>query len=204
MLTTISGTHGSGKTTLAHSVAKVLTESHYNVKILESFSHSLIQRCKPFGIQSYDDINRLGFRKFFQILIISEIAKHVETIVLEHERDPNVVVISDRWFADAYGYSSVELDAVDFNAWYDQFRELVQHTNRAFAKIQVHNFTVDYQQLPLQQKHTRATGSPEEVNAAILDYGYTPFSLIREKSLEDRTQYILRSIGVPNVVSPHN
>lgn len=119
---TFSGAHGTGKTTLAEDLRRSLfNASDTNVAVVDSCSSALFELIRtkkvrlPKGTeipQTYDDINRMGLRAFFQRRLPDSLAFGIESTVLKLVGDrpyaPRTYVLADRWFPDIYAYTEME------------------------------------------------------------------------------------------------
>lgn len=119
---TFSGAHATGKTTLLGDlVARLEDENDTSIFVAESCSSELFRRIQtgsvrlPDGAQvpkTYDDLNRLGLRAFFQRSLPDALSFEVESAVLravnDHPYAARTYVLVDRWFVDILAYTVTE------------------------------------------------------------------------------------------------
>lgn len=123
ILLTFSGAHGTGKTTLVGDVRRELQRRYGRgvVFTVPSCSSRLFERIQRGSVElpegsevpaSYDEIDELGLRAWFQSSLPSQLAFELETVVLEARqvRPPKkrVVALVDRWLPDIYAYTAIE------------------------------------------------------------------------------------------------
>lgn len=204
MLITISGAHKSGKSTLASEVAKHISSKTCRLShLLPSYSHCLLEHFEFLGVHCYDDINKLGLRSVFQTLIIAKLFDRAKQIIDLHLYNKDTVVITDRWFADAFSYGSLELSPEVKEGWIKSLREMNVAVNKAFENynIKQHGFVIEYQDFGIvEEKKSRATLDPEETTRALLDWcsgTNTKIKLITHKKLEKRLSTVLTEVGFP-------
>lgn len=121
-LITFSGAHGTGKTTLSNDLHQVLSARQGRRSVVvPSCSTVLFERMKakqveiPGGVcpVTYDDINRLGLRGFFQTQLPDTLASVIELSAhkllqnLPHSCE-RAFLLCDRWFPDIYAYTHLE------------------------------------------------------------------------------------------------
>lgn len=204
MLITISGAHKSGKSTLASEVAKHLASKTCRiVHLLPSYSHSLLEHFEFLGVHCYDDINKLGLRSVFQTLIVAKLFDRAKQIIDLHLYNKDTVVITDRWFADAFSYGALELSSEVKEGWIVSLREMNIAVNKAFEnfKIKQHSFVIEYQEFGVvEEKKSRATLDPVETTKALLEWCHsteTKIKLITQKRIDKRIAAILVEAGFP-------
>lgn len=120
-LVTISGAHGTGKSTLADDLRRTLSAREGRTcAVAPSCATLLFERMRdghvevPGGVipQNYDDLNRLGLRWFFQQRLPDVLATAVELTAHRLAQDSphpeRAFLVCDRWFPDIYAYTHVE------------------------------------------------------------------------------------------------
>ncbi len=121
VVVTFSGAHATGKTTLVQSVAAALRARHGDLSVLAtpSFSSTLFARLQSRSlkemptkhpVKTYDDLNRLGLRNWFQSRLPDSLAFEVETAaqILCGISSPQHFLLVDRWFPDIFAYTTIE------------------------------------------------------------------------------------------------
>lgn len=181
-LVSFSGAHATGKTTLLGDLAGALDDDvDATTTVAESCSQNLFQRIRSGGVRlpegasmptSYDDLNRLGLRGFFQRALPDALSFEVESAVLREKADlplkPRTYVLVDRWFTDILAYTVMESsdpmlhDEVrdlcaarlhDLQTWLLTHADTVRIVN-VFVPVRASNFKQDGK----QAKKFRATG----------------------------------------------
>lgn len=121
-LITFSGAHATGKTTLLGDLAEELSKRPDTAVFqTESCSSKLFERIRsgtvhlPAGAQipkTYDEINALGLRGFFQEALPNALAFEIEAALLraraDHSPKGRTFLLVDRWFADIFAYTLIE------------------------------------------------------------------------------------------------
>lgn len=181
MLLTISGTHGSGKTTIVNSLMDTLSRQGYYCEHLPSLSKTLQEKLKVVGINKFDDINTTEARTLFQFLILGELILSVDRVIQFHQKNSTtkMCIIADRWAADIYGYGTYEdfsfikeHNRETYHAWNDELARVDKKLKQALANagIALCPVFIKYHNFSKQEKASRSTAPPEAVEKHIFDY----------------------------------
>lgn len=114
VLVTVSGSQASGKSTLLSAlVDEWLNETHggATVQRLPSFSSNLFQRWRdgtlhnaPPPVTTFDEIDQLGHRDWFQSQLPNSVAFEVEAAAQKANAELNFI-LCDRWFPDVQAHA---------------------------------------------------------------------------------------------------
>lgn len=155
VVVTFSGAHATGKTTLLSSVAEALRKRHGEMAVLTtpSFSSTLFARLRsrslknmptPKPVDTYDDLNRLGIRNWFQLQLPESLSFEVETglHILRGVPAATQFLLVDRWFPDIYAYTKIECADVNLhwrvkNLCVDRAAQLEAHMRQTHSKARL-------------------------------------------------------------------
>lgn len=204
MLITVSGAHGSGKTTLIAAFVKWLDNSNKKHFLIPSYSKTLLEKLRWLGLKKYDDINSHNLREPFQYLLVGELLNAIQLIQQIHTTDPDTIIVCDRWISDALVYAHLEISEqfeADRILKYNQVLEkLASQANEQFLeqKIIVNQFYIDYKPFSLQEKPSRSTLDPLifdnlffELHARFIK---TPLIHIDTADIDNRLQFLTKAL----------
>ena len=211
-LIVLSGAHGSGKTTLVHSlkqhfqktrkegtfkkndVSKTLNPPFYTIP---SFASQAFESLHGLDITEYNDINKKGLRSVFQCVAISKFLENfsiLQTLIYKN----NPIFISDRWIADCYAYTKVEMESDKFIL--DQL-DVIQ--KRVIAQCKNWNLNTKYYILkyrtfePNQNKPSRGTCDPLLIEKYILEWYHKydfDYTVLQSDNIEKKTEIITKEV----------
>lgn len=181
MLIAISGTHGSGKTTVVDSLLNTLFKNGYYCEHLPSLSKTLQEKLKVIGITKFDDINSTEIRTLFQFLILGELIQSVDRVIQFHKNNPKLkmCIVADRWTADISGYGSYEdfsfikeHNRETYYAWTNELQKVDKKIKQALkdANVELCPIFLKYHNFNKQEKASRSTAPPEAVEKHIFQY----------------------------------
>lgn len=175
---TLSGAHGTGKTTLAHALQEKCVSLKMPVAIIPSIStrwmdeksKELVAMGEP-PLAGYDDINKRDFRIEMQVNLPRVLKESVVDTVLNmpSDKDQPSVIIVDRWFGDVEAYTVQEItDPVVLKVCYEEnikaHSDLIRQLDLAPCNICLHHYITNLSccDFVVEEKANRATTSPQE------------------------------------------
>ena len=188
IVVTFSGAHGTGKTTLLGDVQQrcVSKLGRRRVAAAPSVSSMLFERIRQGQVKvpgdevpaTYDDLNRLGLRQWFQETLPSSLCFDLESATQGLARRLRVAspvaLLVDRWLSDIYAYALVEAPegaSAVAGKCRDSYEMIVSHLTTVFRCVKILNVFVPLSasQFPVegQEGKFRATCDRDIFEAAL-------------------------------------